>query len=138
MSPADRRTLGPARRCTPESLLTLRCPFRPSAFYTVPSPTARPDRNPHSQPFALVKDLHSLATRLAQVEAFLQTLPPELRTGAPQPQVFAATYGQAMATAPKQVLPPPVESGRQMGGVMVKDEVAGNDVVSRGDVPCLL
>lgn len=41
--------------------------------------------NVRSQPFALLTDLKRLATRLAQVEDFLQTLPPALRLGAPLP-----------------------------------------------------
>lgn len=36
--------------------------------------------------FALSTDLRRLASRLSQVETFLQTLPPELSAGAPQPQ----------------------------------------------------
>lgn len=37
--------------------------------------------------------MRRLAQRLAQVETFLQTLPPELRAGAPKPQSFTVSGG---------------------------------------------
>ncbi|KAM0750481.1 hypothetical protein T439DRAFT_326448 [Meredithblackwellia eburnea MCA 4105] len=42
--------------------------------------------DPEPQPFALGSDLKRVAMRLVQMEQFLQTLPPELRAGAPRPQ----------------------------------------------------
>ncbi|ORY80238.1 hypothetical protein BCR35DRAFT_304422 [Leucosporidium creatinivorum] len=44
--------------------------------------------DPAPQPFALVTDLRKIAERLASVEAFLQTLPPELRANAPKPSLL--------------------------------------------------
>ncbi|KAK4705474.1 hypothetical protein P7C70_g726, partial [Phenoliferia sp. Uapishka_3] len=44
---------------------------------------------PEPQLFALSADLRKVTGRLAQVEQFLQTLPPELRAGAPKPQLLS-------------------------------------------------
>ncbi|KAI5476155.1 Zn(2)-C6 fungal-type transcription factor [Pseudohyphozyma bogoriensis] len=46
---------------------------------------------PQAQPFALVTDVKRLAARLMSVEKFLQTLPPELRAGAPKPDLTSNT-----------------------------------------------
>lgn len=45
-------------------------------------------------------DLHKIAERLASVEAFLQTLPPELRAHAPKPHLLETA-------APKGPMPHP-------------------------------
>ncbi|GJN87791.1 hypothetical protein Rhopal_000746-T1 [Rhodotorula paludigena] len=39
---------------------------------------------PEAQPFALASQYHDVCERLADIESFLQTLPPELRAGAPR------------------------------------------------------
>lgn len=49
--------------------------------------------DPTPQHFALVTDVRQLAKRLAEVEQFLQTLPPELKAGAPKPKTLAVSGG---------------------------------------------
>ncbi|GAA5914226.1 hypothetical protein JCM6882_004755 [Rhodosporidiobolus microsporus] len=58
---------------------------------------------PENQPFALTTQFETLASRLEEIELFLQTLPPEIRAGAPKP------------TLPLDALPIPLERPRVQG-----------------------
>ncbi|KAL8292556.1 hypothetical protein RQP46_001168 [Phenoliferia psychrophenolica] len=49
--------------------------------------------DPEPQLFALAADLKRVVNRLAAVEGFLQTLPAELRVGAPRPQRISPMFG---------------------------------------------
>lgn len=67
----------------------------------------------------MVKDLATIAGRLADVERFLQTLPPELRAGAPVPSApFVPTF-----FAPPTQIPPTsaIESSPESSQCHLKD-----------------